>query len=445
MTRQARQTLPEGQQDPGADRGRNGLSALIAGGLIFLLSLGGVWGTTYEMIADEELASQAEVIIQAVVVAKEAAPIPSPPSTDYFVQVERVLKGFVAGSTVIVRLAGGIGPDGVGLRVWGSPQFQQGERVLLFLVPRADGTYGVLHLMLGVFHEMQLGGRRLAVRDLSEARQALSERDLLSQGPVASLDPPRRWDAFTRWLTELGPDVDQSTLPIDRARYMDVESAAAFHEQAPHSALLLEPCTGLGLRWFGFNRRKPITWHMNSGSAESDLKPEDLSVALDVWELATAGRLQLSMAGTTTSSSGLSEHDGLNTVLSDDPDDWITGSYRCQAGGVLAVSGLWFDSGRDQQCRLSRVGRKGSVGDQVYLRISSADIVTNDGAGCYFAGDRSRLLEVLAHEIGHTLGLTHANEAEALMFGPVHDNGRGATLDAWDHRAIGQLYGPPSP
>ena len=248
MTRRARQTLPEGQQDPGADRGRNGLTALLAGGLILLLSVGAVWGTTYEMIADEELARQAEVILQAVVVAREPAPIPSPPSTDYFVQVERVLKGFVAGSTVIVRLAGGIGPDGVGLRVWGSPQFQQGERVLLFLVPRADGTYGVLHLMLGVFHEMQFQGRRLAVRDLSEARQALSERDLLSQGPVGLLDPPRRWDAFARWLTELGPQAVQSTSPIGRASYMDVESAVAFHEQAPHSALLLEPCTGLGLR-----------------------------------------------------------------------------------------------------------------------------------------------------------------------------------------------------
>jgi predicted Zn-dependent protease len=79
------------------------------------------------------------------------------------------------------------------------------------------------------------------------------------------------------------------------------------------------------------------------------------------------------------------------------------------------------------------------------LRISSADIVTNDGADCYFDGDRSRQLEVLAHEVGHTLGLTHANDAAALMFGPVHDDGRGATLDAWDQRAINQLYGPPIP
>ena len=414
--------------------------ALAAGVLIVLSSAGASWGTTYKMIADEELARQAEVIVQAIVVTGEPAPIPSPPSTDYFVQVERVLKGFVAGSTVVVRLPGGIGPDGVGLRVWGSPRFQQGERVLLFLVPRSDGTYGILHMMLGVFHEVQAGGRRLAVRDLSETRVATAESDLLSQGPAASLDPPRRWDAFTRWLAESEPPAASST------GYMDVESAIAFYEQGvSRSPLLLEPCTGLGLRWFDFNRRRPIAWSLDPGSAGHGLNPPDLSAVLEVWEMATAGRLQLSSAGVTTAGSGLSTDDGLNTVLLEDPDDWIVGSFQCQAGGVLAVSGLWFDSGRDQQCRLSRVGRKGNAAGEVYLKISSADIVTNNGGACYFAGDRSRLLEVLAHELGHTLGLTHASEPDALMFGPVHDDDRGAALDAWDQRAINYLYGPPFP
>jgi hypothetical protein len=308
----------------------------------------------------------------------------------------------------------------------------------LFLVPRADGTYGILHMMLGVFYEVQAGGRRLAVRDLSEARAVSSESDLLSQGPVVSLDPPRRWDAFTRWLSESGPQA------VSRKGYMDVESAIAFYEQrVSRSPLLLEPCTGLGLRWFDVDRHRPIAWQLDPSSAEHGLNPPDLSAALEAWEMATGGRLQLSLAGAMTPGSGLSTNDGLNAVLPEDPGEWIVGSYYCQAGGVLTVSGLWFDSGRDQECRLSKVGRKGSVGGEVYLRISSADIVTNDGAACYFAGDRSRVMEVLAHELGHTLGLTHASEADALMFGPVHDDDRGAAFGEWDQRAIDQLYGPP--
>ena len=364
------------------------LPALIVACVILLLSAGGSQATSYKMITDEDLAKQATVIVQAVVVAREPAPIAAPPSTDYFVQVERVLKGYVAGSTVVVRLAGGIGPDGVGLRVWGSPQFQPGERVLLFLVPRADGTYGVLHLMLGAFHEVQLGGRRLAVRDLSEALQAPSDWDLLSQGLVVSLDPPRRWDAFTRWLAERESEV------VQKAGYLDVESAVAFSDKGSPSALLLEPCTDLGFRWFGFNRRRPISWTVNLGPLDGLMDYRDLSVALEVWETATAGRLRLSLAGATASKSGLSKHDDLNTVVFEDPEDWIVGSYDCQAGGVLAVSGVWFDSGRDQQCQVSRVGQKERAGDRVFLKISSSDIVTNNGAGCFLAGDRSKVLEV---------------------------------------------------
>ena len=424
---------------PGARRGRIAPVALVVAGLLALLSVGVSQATTFTMIADEELANQAEVIIQAVVLAREPSPIPSPPSTDYFVQVERVLKGYVAGSTVVVRLAGGVGPDGVGLRVWGSPQFHQGERVLLFLVPQADGTYGVLHLMLGVFHEIQVGGRRLAVRDLSEALEALSEWDLLSQGPVASLDPPRRWDAFARWLAELETAGQRSPA------YLDLEPVADIQDNGPRSELLLEPCTGLGFRWFEFNRRRPISWKLNLGPFQGLLSPPTLAIALEVWEMATAGRLQLAMDGTTTSRSGFSAEDGLNTVLFDDPEEWLVGHYDCQAGGVLAVSAVWFDSGRDQQCRLSKVGKKANAGTRTYLKISSADIVTNDGAGCFLVGDRARLLEVLAHEFGHTLGLTHADEVEALMFGVAHDDGRGAALDAWDQRAINQIYGPPVP
>ena len=425
-----------GQLTPSDRRRRD--ATLIVGGLILLLGLGTLQATTFKMITDADLADQAEVVVQAVVVAREPAPIASPPSTDYFVQIERVLKGYVAGSTVVVRVAGGIGPDGTGLRVWGSPQFQPGERVLLFLAPRADGTYGILHLMLGAFHEVHLGGRRLAVRDLSEALHAAPEWDLLSQGPIASLDPPRRWDAFTRWL------IERESARQPTAGYLDVEGAVALSENGSASVLLREPCTELGLRWFGVDRRRPIRWRVNHGTLDGALSPRDLAMSLEVWELATARRLRLSLDGPTLSKAGLWEHDGLNTILFEDPGEWIVGSFDCRAGGVLAVSGVWFDSGRDQQCRVKRVGQKGSVGDQVFVRISSADIVANDGASCFLRSSPARVTEVLAHEVGHTLGLTHAEEVEALMFGPVHDDGRGATLDAWDQNAIDQLYGPPS-
>jgi hypothetical protein len=143
--------------------------------IVFLLALLALpaGATTFTMISDSALADQAALIVQATVLASEPAPIAGPPSTDTFFQVERVVKGYVAGSTIVVRVLGGIGTDGIGLRIWGAPSFRQGERTLLFLEPRGDGTYAILHLMLGAFHERQVGDSRLAVRNLAETAEAL--------------------------------------------------------------------------------------------------------------------------------------------------------------------------------------------------------------------------------------------------------------------------------
>ena len=81
--------------------------------------------TSYVMTPDEALVDGAAVIAQVTVESVEPAPIAGPPSTDYFVQIERLLKGHVTGSTVVVRVPGGIGPDGIGLHLWGAPAFRQ--------------------------------------------------------------------------------------------------------------------------------------------------------------------------------------------------------------------------------------------------------------------------------------------------------------------------------
>ncbi|MEE8137490.1 MAG: hypothetical protein V3T81_01250, partial [Thermoanaerobaculia bacterium] len=169
---------------------------------VLTLALGSlpVGATSYTMISDEDLADQAPVIVQATVLASEPAPIPGPPSTDTFIQVERVLKGYVAGSTVVVRVLGGIGPDGIGLRIWGAPFFRPGERVLLFMEPREDGTYAVLHLMLGAFYELEEGGRRWAVRNLSEAVEAYPAGRPPGLGERS--DGWRQFQGFVDWLID---------------------------------------------------------------------------------------------------------------------------------------------------------------------------------------------------------------------------------------------------
>src|SRR5918992_1435814 len=84
--------------------------------------------TTFMMMSDQALADQASAIVDVKVVGVEPAPIvDGPPATDYLVEVNRLLKGDLAGSTVVVRVPGGVNPLGLGLKVWGAPRFAEGE------------------------------------------------------------------------------------------------------------------------------------------------------------------------------------------------------------------------------------------------------------------------------------------------------------------------------
>ena len=72
--------------------------------------------TTFVMVSDEDLADQAAAVVEARVLSVEGAPIDTP-STDYLIEVERVLKGSIPGSNLIVRVPGGARPDGVGVKI----------------------------------------------------------------------------------------------------------------------------------------------------------------------------------------------------------------------------------------------------------------------------------------------------------------------------------------
>ena len=120
--------------------------------LAFVLA-GPLRATTFMMMPDSALADQASAVLDVKVLTVDSAPVvDGPPSTDYLVEVNRVLKGDISGSTLVVRVPGGVNPAGLGLKVWGAPQFAPGENALLFLAPAKDGTYRILHLMLSTPH-----------------------------------------------------------------------------------------------------------------------------------------------------------------------------------------------------------------------------------------------------------------------------------------------------
>lgn len=408
------------------------MKALLRSAVLSVLSLAAALpatATTYQMMSDATLADQAPVIAQVRVVSSEPAPVLGRrPATDYRVEVDKVLKGDLPGSTVVVRVPGGVRADGIGLKIWGAPEFADGEEALLFLSPAKDGTYRILHLMLGAFHKRSVGGRGVAVRDLSEAVEVGS----LGQPGQTVNDPVRDLERFSDWLAGRAAGLTKNVdyLVADTAT-SGIGSATEKH------SFMTAPQDGKKIRWFRFDQGGSVSWrvHVNGQPGLSvDATAEAFKVALQAWNGVAGTTIRYTYAGLTNAANGLKDSDGVNAILFDDPfrndaENAVEGTFRCPGGGVIAMGGPFY--------YLSTRTYRG----EAYHEAAEADIVTNDGTECYFRNNPRTAEEVFAHELGHTLGVSHSEVGDALMRPNAHNDGRGARLHADDRAAVLALYG----
>jgi len=295
--------------------------------------------TTYMMMSDQALADQAAAVVDVEVVGVEPAPVvDGPPATDYLVEVNRVLKGDLPGSTIVVRVPGGVNPAGLGLKIWGAPRFGDGERAMLFLRPAKDGTYRIVQLMLGAFHERVVNGRSVAVRDFSEARE-VGSKGLVADG---GYDAIRDFDAFSDWVS----DRAQGYPNAGNYKLGQAKSLASIGEKFT----FLLPDDGNAIRWFRFDRGQSVDWKVNSAGQPGlglEATIEAFKVAMGVWNADAATNIQYVYAGTTSASGGLAHSDNVNTIIfddpfQDDPENDVPDRFLCGIGGVIAVGGPYF-------------------------------------------------------------------------------------------------------
>ncbi len=401
-----------------------------------LLASAPAFATSYVMMDDAALADQAAAVVDARVVSVEPAPASGLPATDYTIEVERLLAGSAPGTTLIVRVPGGVRPDGVGLEIYGAPAFRVGERAILFLGPRDDGAFGITQLMLGAFHRIEVAGApSLAVRFLSDAAEVTPP----GRASDARLHGPRDFDAFASWLSDRSQG-------LTRAQDYFVPAAEGELRHLGSKFTLLG-AGGFNLRWFEFDTGGEVDWQANSagepgapGGGFSQFRQ-----GLQVWNDEPRTPIRLVYRGTTGARGGFSNFDGRNVLLQNDPNKDIQGSFSCNGGGVLAIGGPWFDT-----------ATRRSFGGREYIVIQGADIVTNDGISCFLTGSScpgGRIALVYGHELGHTLGLGHScgddsspacntNPAfdDALMRASIHPDCRPLALKSDDVEGIRRLY-----
>jgi hypothetical protein len=387
--------------------------------------------TSVVLGTDAELADQAPVVVEATVVAQELpAFAPGLPTTDFRLRVGRVLKGRVAGSTLRLRVLGGPAPDGLTLKIWGAPALRIGETVLLFLVADPEGSYRPLHLAVGVFHQAVAAGpdgQPLAVRDLSEM-------DLVDAG--GSFTPGtvqvRDYARFAGWLADRAAGQE-------RAPDYQLELPAADFLQLQEKFNYLG---GIKQRWFEFDSGTAVHWTMYEPGQPglADLGVGEFQAAMQAWNSNPGTDIRYVYDGTSSFTAGFKHPDGHNTLLPGDPNDDLPGRFICSSPGngtgILGAGGTWFPTNAAPP-----------------LPIREADIVIQDGAGCWFNDDPARAEQVFAHELGHSLGLGHScgdsltgpcntpQKDGALMRAVAHNDNRGATLSDDDRAGIATLYG----
>lgn len=410
--------------------------------LFLLFTLAGlpVAATSYVMVPDEALVDQAPAAAVVRVEAVNTAAGDRGIATDYTVTIEQPLKGSLAQGTVRVRIPGGTGRGGRGLKIHGAPKLRVGERALLFLAPGQDGTYRLVHFLLGAFREVEIGGKRIARRNLAEATQMRITGKGLEPVPGQAADQVRDFDAFAAWVKARAAG---HARPAD---YLVTEAAGPLRRATDKFTLFVDDEDGFNLRWFDFDDGANVQWraYRTGQPGVPGGGYNDFQTALAAWNAEPQTPIDYRYAGTTNSTAGLDFDDGVNSILFDDPDDFLNETFSCISGGILALGGpFYFTDTTDWE-------------GLPYHAIAEADIVINDGLSCFFAASPNASLaaqELFGHELGHTLGLGHAcgddfspscsSSAaldQALMRAFVHDDSRGAQLQADDRNGVRALY-----
>ncbi len=372
--------------------------------------------STFILQGVDELADAADTVVVATVVGVRGERAgDGSVRTIVSLDVEHDLLGVPAGPRLTLTERGGRS-DGVEERVFGVPEYQRGERVLVFAREGDDGRMRTVGMAMGKFRVVRdAETRALFVRHLGEG---VTIFDPVSQELVEESGP---WPLDAREVLEqlgIAGRVSDDEL---------VEGLPVSNPLAVFDSFLF--ASSVPARWFEPDSGQPVPFKFDStgdvglGAAESHGAVLD---AMAAWSAVEGSNLVLSDGGPLPAPQAFTGCGGDNRIVFNDPFNEITDPSGCS--GVLAIGGYCIGS------------NQASVNGVTFRNITRGRVMFNNGfAGCPF-WNRCSLSEVVTHELGHALGFGHSPVLDSIMRSQAYFNGRCTRLGQDDIAAVTFVY-----